>query len=251
MDEVTRILIFSVIFTLSAVILLLISFAISRRRQVQHKKQLLEQQYKTREDALLQVSRDLHDDVGSSLSGINLLTQLAMQQPPANSETTTALLQKINTYTNEVIEKVSDMAWLIKPSHESLTMLIDKLKAFSLGMASAKNISMHFNYDFGKPAKELSIQERKAIYLICKEAINNAIKYAACKNIYCTFHLDSIPLQISISDDGVGFKMMDIRGGNGLANMKIRAKEINAKIDFSSEQEKGTVISLVLYNPPN
>lgn len=94
MDEVTRILIFSVIFTLSAVILLLFSFTINRRRHIQHKKQLLEQEYKTREEALLHISRDLHDEIGSSLSGINLLTQLAMQQATPANGAGIQLLQK-------------------------------------------------------------------------------------------------------------------------------------------------------------
>ena len=139
MDEVTRILIFTTVFTLSAAILVVLSFIISRRRQLHHRKQLLEKEYKTREDALLQLSRDLHDDIGASLSGINMLSQLAQEQfKQPNNGTTYELLQKINGYTNEVIEKVSDMAWLLKPSQESISMLTGKLKTYSQATAGTK-----------------------------------------------------------------------------------------------------------------
>src|SRR5262245_45070245 len=136
MDEVTRILIFTTVFTLAVAILLLVSLNTHRRRQLQHKKQLLEQEYKTKEEALLQVSRDLHDDIGSSLSGINMLTQLATEQIIQHNDVSAAeLMQKINGYTSEVIEKVSDMAWLLKPNEESLSILIKKLNAYSIASA--------------------------------------------------------------------------------------------------------------------
>ena len=119
MDEVTRILIFATVFTLTVAILLLVSLNVNRRRQLLHKKQLLEQEYKTKEEALLQVSSDLHDDIGSSLSGINMLSQLATELIIQHNNASAAeIMQKINGYTSEVIEKVSDMAWLLKPNQE-------------------------------------------------------------------------------------------------------------------------------------
>jgi signal transduction histidine kinase len=247
MDEVTRILIFTIIFTLSAAILLLVSFNISRRRSLQHKKQLLEKEFKTREDALLQLSRDLHDDVGSSLSGINMLSQLAQEQlvRPDNG-TATELLKKINTYTNEVIEKVSDMAWLLKPNQESLSILVNKLKVHSLSTASSKKIQLHFDTMPEPPGKELSIQQRKAIYLISKEAINNAVKYAACKNIYYRISSAGNTLKLLISDDGKGFSAADTSEGNGLKNMLARAEEIKAVFKINSSPGKGTMIEMEL-----
>ena len=247
MDEVTRILIFTTVFTLSAAILVVLSFIISRRRQLHHRKQLLEKEYKTREDALLQISRDLHDDIGASLSGINMLTQLAQEQfkQPDNG-TTYELLQKINGYTNEVIEKVSDMAWLLKPSQESILMLTEKLKTYSQATAGTKKIKVHFDTAPESLTKELSLQQRKAIYLISKEAINNAVKYSECKNIYYTIHSNGDMVSLIIRDDGKGFAEKNNPGGNGLQNMRARAEEIKAVIKINSETGKGTIIELDL-----
>ena len=247
MDEVTRILIFTTAFTVSAAVLIVLSFIISRRRQLQHKKQLLEKEYKTREDALLQLSRDLHDDIGSSLSGINMLNQLAQQQckQPYN-ETVYGLLQKINAYTNEVIEKVSDMAWLVKSNQDSLSILIKKLKDYSTAAASSKNIVLHFNSTPPVTDKELSLQQRKNIYLISKEAINNAVKYAACKNIYYTMQVAENTFQFIICDDGTGFTEENSTQGNGLQNMRARAAEINAAFKIDSAIGSGTIVELEL-----
>jgi signal transduction histidine kinase len=236
MDEVTRILIFTTVFTLSTAILLLISFSVNRRRRQQYKKQLLEQEFKTREDALLQVSRDLHDDIGSSLSGINMLCQLAQQQlVELNYGAANELLQKINTYNNEVVEKVSDMAWLLKPNQESLFILIKKLKAYCLSATSSKNICLHFDSGPEISEKELTIQQRKTVYLISKEAINNAVKYSGCKNIYYSIYSDDNKMKLFISDDGNGFSVSEINNGNGLTNMKTRAAEIGASFNIQSE----------------
>jgi two-component system, NarL family, sensor histidine kinase UhpB len=247
MDEIARILIFTIIFTLSAAILLLFFFSISRRRQLQHKKQLLEQEFRTREDALLQISRDLHDDIGSSLSGINMLSQLAQQQlTQVNTGAANELLQKINNYTSEVIEKVSDMAWLLKPNAESLSLLIKKIKAFGLTATASKNIQLHFDDSIEMGANELSIQQRKAIYLISKEAINNAAKYAECANIYYKISLADNTTKLLIKDDGKGFNLTETGEGNGLKNMQARAAEIKAVITINSAQGKGTTIEMEL-----
>lgn len=245
MDEVTRILIFTILFTLSAAILVILSFIISRRRQIQYKKQLLEQEYKTRETALLQVSRDLHDDIGSSLSGINMLGQLVQQQlNEGNYQSANELLQKINNYTNELIEKISNMAWLLKPSDESLSILISRLKFYNLPAASLKNINLQFNITTGESKKELTIQQRKAIYLISKEAINNAIKYSQCNTIFYSLHAPDNKIELIVRDDGVGFDMPAAGNGNGLQNMKTRADEIGAGFTIQSSPGQGTKITL-------
>lgn len=246
MDEVTAILLFTTIFILVIAPLLLLSFSTNSRRQMRHsKKQLLEQEYKTREEALLQVSRDLHDDIGSSLSGINMLSQLAQEQlRQSGQENANKLLQKINVYTTEVIEKVSDMAWLLKPNQESLAILINKLKAYGIASASPKNILLHFDNCSEISGKELTIQQRKTIYLISKEAINNSIKYSSCKNIFYKIESQGDKVRVIIKDDGNGFSNSETNAGNGLTNMKARAAEIGGGLNIQSHTAGGTIITL-------
>lgn len=250
MDEVTRIFIFAIAFSLSAVVLVLLSFIISRRRKLQHEKQLLEKAFQTRTAALLQVSRDLHDDIGSSLSGINLLTHLAQEQLSTSSQSETKeLLQKINLYTNEVIEKVSDMAWLLKPDQESFPILIQKIKRFALSACLSKNIRFDIVDSQDIQTKYLTLPQRKAIYLISKEAINNAVKYADCSTLLFEMSGNLERCIIRIIDNGCGFLQTDELSGNGLVNMRTRAEEIGARLHIQSKLDAGTTVELFIEYP--
>ena len=91
---------------------------------------------------------------------------------------------------------------------------------------------------------DLSVDKRKAIYLIIKEAVNNSLKYAAAKNLMIQFEKNHNALHVSIKDDGSGFAENNSSSGNGLNNMQQRAKDLNGKIDFHSVQQQGTEIIL-------
>jgi signal transduction histidine kinase len=185
--------------------------------------------------------------MGSSLSGISLFTQMAKEQLQLNNITEATInINKASTYAQLVIEKVSDMAWLLKPGPESLSILMEKLKAYSKAVAGAKNIHMHFHTEPAILQKEVSLHQRKAIYLVSKEAVNNAIKYSNCSTIYYELNMGNEGIMLRIKDDGDGFSAANIIIGNGLQNMKARAAEIGAAIDIQSEPGKGTVIQLQL-----
>ncbi|MGB4770649.1 MAG: ATP-binding protein [Chitinophagaceae bacterium] len=247
MDEVTRIFIFAIAFSISAVVLVLLSFIISRRRKLQHEKQLLEKAFQTRTAALLQVSRDLHDDIGSSLSGINLLTHLAQEKLSAPYHTETKeLLQKINLYTNEVIEKVSDMAWLLKPDQESFSILVNKIKQFAVATCQSKDIGFTIVDSKDIQTKHLTLPQRKAIYLISKEAINNAVKYAGCSTLLFEISGNQERCLVKISDNGHGFEEQDKGSGNGLINMRARAEEIGAVLNIRSSPDAGTMVEIIV-----
>lgn len=247
MDEVTRIFVFAIAFSLSAVVLILLSFIISRRRKLQHEKQLLEKAFQTRTAAFLQVSRDLHDDIGSSLSGINILAQLAQDKLSTTSQTETQdILRKINIYTNDVIEKVSDMSWLLKPDQESFTILVSKIRRFAQATCQPKGIQFSVVEPTDEHSSKLSIPQRKAIYLVSKEAINNAVKYADCGTLL--FEVLTGPAQcvIRVCDDGKGFDPQHKYSGNGLGNMQTRAEEIGAILKIMSIPGTGTTVEMTI-----
>jgi signal transduction histidine kinase len=245
-NEVIVFFIAATIIVTGAAVFFFILIRIQHKRKQLYQKQLLEKEFKTREESFLQFSRDLHDEIGSSLSGINMLGQLAKQQLENHeNQAATQLLQKINTYTAEMIGKVSDMAWLLKPGQDSLVTLVKKIKTYSFVSAASKNIQVKFDVqEMNVP--ELSIHQRKAIYLISKEAINNAVKYADCKNIYYQINSAGNTLRLLISDDGKGFSATNANEGNGLKNMQVRAEEIKAVLTINSSPCSGTTIELEL-----
>lgn len=191
------------------------------------------------------ISHDLHDEVGASISGINLLTQMAVEKLQDNNlDEASAYLFKVNNYTQDVIEKLGDMVWIFNPQNDSIEKLLQRLKSFAISIALSKNIELHFENDKESEIINLTIRQRKAIYLVSKEAINNAFKYAGCNNIYYTLHARGSKWKLVIQDDGKGFITAENKSGNGLRNMQARADEIKANFKIQSQNGLGTIITL-------
>ena len=194
-----------------------------------------------------QVSQDLHDEIGASMSGINLLGQMAAEKLEQNKPVeAAAYLLKVKNYTQDVIEKLSDMVWIFNPQNDSIERLLQRLRSFTFSIAASKNIQVHFVTDKESEILNLSIRQRKAIYLISKEAINNAFKSAECTNIYYRLTASGAKWQLRIQDDGKGFIPAEHTDGNGLQNMQARADEIGAKFSINSKPGSGTIILLEL-----
>jgi len=191
------------------------------------------------------ISQDLHDEIGASMSGINLLSQVAAEKLQQNKPGEAAeYLVKVKNYTQDVIEKLSDMVWIFNPQNDSIEKLLQRLKAFALPVSVSKNIQIHFATDKESAMILLSINQRKAIYLVSKEAMNNSFKYAGCSNIYYSLNSIGSKWRLRIQDDGIGFEPAENKNGNGLRNMQARASEINATCSIQSQPGAGTTIIL-------
>ncbi len=193
------------------------------------------------------ISQDLHDEIGGSMSGINLLSQVAAEKLQHNKpEEAAEYLVKVKNYTQDVIEKLSDMVWVFNPQNDSIEKLLQRLKSFALSIAVSKNIQVHFATEKESGMINVSIRQRKAIYLISKEAINNSFKYAVCSNIYYSLNSTGSKWRLQIQDDGKGFITTENKKGNGLKNMQARADEIGATFSIQSQPGVGTIITLEL-----
>ncbi len=198
-----------------------------------------------------EISKDLHDDVGSTLSSISILSQVAKDKMvDGQYEQFSSILSKINNYAQETVEKMGDIVWAVNAGNDNILDIIQRLKNSFMQTTASKGIQLQF---FTDPAFEkliLPIQVRKNVYLICKEAINNAIKYAACSHISLSFKMATTQLELFIDDDGKGFDLRKPDNGNGLANMQARAVELKGNLRISSGKA-GTTIALSMHVPRN
>jgi streptogramin lyase len=191
------------------------------------------------------ISQDLHDEIGSSISGINLLSQIAYDKLDNNNFKEAAeYLSKVKNYSQDVIEKLSDMVWIFNPQNDSIEKLLQRLKYFTISIALSKNIKIHFASDRESEEINLTIRQRKEIYLISKEAFNNAFKYSGCNNIYYSISCRESKLILRIQDDGKGFIKTENLNGNGLKNMQARADEVSANFHYESQPDRGTIIEV-------
>jgi ligand-binding sensor domain-containing protein/two-component sensor histidine kinase len=191
------------------------------------------------------ISKDLHDDIGSALSSIAIYSEVAKKYSEAKVPEVTSILNSLQETAKEAMENMSDIVWSINPLHDRFAETVRRLEIFANGILSARGISPSFSVDDSINQHKLSMQQRKNLYLICKEAINNVAKYSEAKSCSVQISDDGGKITISIKDDGVGIaENRQKLGGNGIINMKKRAQELKGILDIISNRNNGTLLSL-------
>ena len=223
-------------FALAVVALIGIGLSINRYRLRQRMKEL---------ELRNRIAADLHDEVGSSLSSIHILSQAAAQQP-VHDAAHVDILSRVSTNARETMEKMGDIVWMIKPGENEGVSLAQRMERYVYEMCSSQNIaSSTVGADVLQTVK-LSMQQRKNFYLIFKEALNNAVKYAGTEKLDIRIELQNRQLKLSIQDYGKGFIVNGNSNGNGngLSNMQNRARELGGQLSIDSVHGQGTVITL-------
>lgn len=188
----------------------------------------------------LSIARDLHDDLGSNLSHIKMLSEReSMRQKTPSGYTTIA------NKTAEIMNSMSEIIWTLNPKFESLDLLFGKIQEFAIDTLEPLGIEVNFNIDVSIHTIKLSPEERRHFYLIFKEAINNAAKYSKASKVELSLQTKSNHVYASFKDNGLGFDPLLISKGNGLKNMLERASMLDAKFEIVTN-EQGTIVTLSL-----
>lgn len=187
-----------------------------------------------------QIARDLHDDIGSTLSSINIISNMAL----ANNDETKNYFQNIQEQSSRMMDNMADIVWSINPNNDTLEQVVIKMKEFAAEILEPKNINYSFQESAGLDKVKLDVEKRKNLFLIFKESINNAAKYSGGQNINIQLITNGADIRLLIKDDGKGFNMDEIKPGNGLKNMEVRAELIGAKLSRNSSPGLGTSIEL-------
>jgi two-component system, NarL family, sensor histidine kinase UhpB len=190
-----------------------------------------------------QIAADLHDEVGSSLSSIHMLSQMATGK--SNEAAQQAILSRMSTNAKETMDKMGDIVWMIKPGEAEAGSLKQRMERFAYEIGAAKNMEVSVQLDELEKQK-LTMEQRKNIYLIFKEAVNNAAKYSGAGKIDICSSLHNRELRLSIKDGGQGFDNTVTRNGNGLGNMQNRARELGGRLEISSAPNEGTTVTLAM-----
>ncbi|MFI5134498.1 MAG: tetratricopeptide repeat protein [Chitinophagales bacterium] len=207
--------------------------------------------YRLRQSLQLQkirnkISSDLHDDIGSTLSSIAIYSELANEEVKEKSIKATSLLKSINENSRSAVESMSDIVWAINPKNDRFENILQRMRTFASGILEAKNIELVFRASASLSELKLSLEKRKNLYLIFKEAVNNAAKYSGCRNCSIRLWLEGKILNMEIADDGSGFDTNHSTTGNGLVNMRKRSEEMQSHLDVQSTMGKGTTVKLSL-----
>ena len=192
------------------------------------------------------IATDLHDDVGSTLSSISMLSEMVSRQSMDNQSV--KMLKTICDSSSQMMEKLDDIVWVVNPSNDKFQDLRLRISEYAIPLCESKKIEFMVHFDEELSGMRLPMEVRRNVYLIAKEAINNSVKYAECNEVRLFFKPDHGWLSMEISDNGKGFDPELPTSRNGLQNMKQRAKQIHAIITVSSSPEQGTNIILKVKN---
>jgi nitrate/nitrite-specific signal transduction histidine kinase len=188
------------------------------------------------------ISADLHDDIGSTLSSISIISEIILDEKDNSQKK--EMVSEIKNNSISLMEKMDDIVWSINPKNDTLNNLLLRIKRFANAVFEAKEID--YTIDIQDNIKEITLpmEYRQHIFLIMKEAINNILKYSYCTKAAINVSYTNSILEISIADNGVGFLMADIPTGNGLLNMKDRAAAIRGRLRIDSAIKSGTRVLL-------
>lgn len=192
------------------------------------------------------IAQDLHDNVGSTLSSIAVFSEVAqIYNQRQEQKELTGTINRISETAEEMISEMNDIVWAINPGNDSMSTILQRMESFARPLLAARNILFHFDVDEDAKQVNLEMTRRKNFYLIFKEAVNNALKYSDCVNLWVRIHLHHRHLEMTVQDDGIGFergKTPASLSGNGLRNMEMRAAEMKGILTIQSQPGQGTVI---------
>ena len=203
------------------------------KKDIERMEAIVETRYHERN----RIARELHDEIGSSLSSIHIFSTVASQPDKMGG-----MMEKIRDTSGRIMENMSDLVWAINAETDDMQSLLRRIRQFGASLLEAKNIELEVVASEPLPALLLKTEAKKNILLICKEAINNCAKYSQASRVIIEVQLHNGFLRLEIRDNGQGF-MRGTYPGNGLVNMRKRCEESGGVFLLDTGHDKGTRIS--------
>jgi len=180
------------------------------------------------------LSQDLHDEIGSSLSSLQLYGTVAEQYINANPTKTIEMIQKINRQSRVIMEKMNDIVWSMKDNEIGAVTLETKIKNYAAELLDDRKIELVVKIEQKAEESLENIKARRNILLITKEILNNAAKHSKATEVNVQIYVYEKSWILEIFDNGVGIEPSNAVRGNGLKNIEIRTEELKGKLNVNS-----------------
>lgn len=190
-----------------------------------------------------QISRDLHDELGSNVSSIHIMAGMLLNRQKQDDN---QALHNISKYSVQISDTINDIIWNINPKFDSVDELIKKMVRYASESLDAARINYKVQVPHAVANVEIDNDLKYHLYLLFKEAVNNAAKYSLASLVSISVNYTDRVFSFSVKDNGIGFNTGETEKGNGLYNMRSRAKEIKALFTVTSAPHEGTEIHLTV-----
>lgn len=239
---------------LFAVLVLAALWITQLRRRVEERTVQLRQEISGRECAEQQrmvaeeksrIARDLHDDLGASLTEIGLQADVAQRTPLAAAQAT-EYFGVIADKTRTMVAALDAIVWAVDPEENTLHATAEYLGGYAEEFLSASGMDRRFKIPMQFPAVTMDGHTRHGLFLAVKEALNNIVRHARATVVEFGVSFDDAKLRVEIADNGVGFDLNKTDGGHGVENLQKRLEALGGKCQIESQPGTGTKIKMIL-----
>jgi signal transduction histidine kinase len=192
------------------------------------------------------IATDLHDDIGANLTRISILSEVARRQGDNDASPVSNSLQAIAEIARESVASMSDIVWAINPQRDSLIDLTRKMRQHAEEVFMQRGIELKFIAPDHALDLKLGLDVRRNLYLVFKEAVNNAARHSDCARAEIELRVEGARLRLTISDDGRGFDPAARTEGNGLLSMRRRAADLGGELSLESSVGVGSRVRLTI-----
>jgi signal transduction histidine kinase len=178
------------------------------------------------------IAADLHDDLGTSLSRVAIMSETVRLEMDRSPEESRERLSEIAATARNLVDGMSDLVWYINPRKDDMRSLLRRVREFASGVLEAEGIDWTLEIQSGVDDLILNAEQRRHLFLILKEAIANAAKHARCSSVGIDARVGGSRFEVSIADNGRGMREETPGDGNGLRNMRRRAEALGGSLSM-------------------
>lgn len=192
------------------------------------------------------ISRDMHDDIGASLSKMGMLAQQAkLQVQKGNVESSLGTFDKITSQSKEAVSGLSTIIWAINPQHDNLKSMLGFMRNYISDFFEGNAIQYSINFPDAEELIIINPELKRNLFLVLKESLNNIVKHSGATEVTIRFVTGRGKYQFEIADNGTGIDATkDKSFSNGLISMKKRMEEVQGLFHLNTNNGRGTGIEL-------
>jgi ligand-binding sensor domain-containing protein/two-component sensor histidine kinase len=191
------------------------------------------------------IATDLHDDIGATLTNINMLSEISRQnlEQPREAE---KFLNRITEEVTATSQALNDIIWSVNIRNDSREETLARMRRYAAELFDNSNTTCHLNLDETVAGKKLNMEQRKDVYMIYKESMNNIVKHASANNVWIDAQWQNGKLHLKIKDDGRGFDPSVVTDSNGLKNIRSRTGKWKGSTSIKTAPGNGTLIEIII-----
>ncbi len=217
-----------------------------RKRTEEALRRSREERFAELERVRKRIATDLHDDIGSSLTRISLLSEVAKQQVGGAHEELREPLTSIAGLSRQLVDSMSDIVWAINPERDHISDLSRRMRHFASDLCTARQITLRFETPPPERDVVVGANIRRELFLLFKEAVTNMARHSACTEANLLFREDQDGLALRIADNGRGFHVQSVTDGHGLLSMQRRTEALGGHFEIISAPGCGTVLRFTI-----